>query len=310
MMKSLLSLLLILLFTAPLAAEIRIKDALDREIVLPSRVERVVSLHGSLSEIICALGEEKRIIAATVSDDFPAVMKSKPKVGRQNNPSLEKILSFKPDLILISATRKSQLKVIKKLEQVGIKVVAAHSRSFDELNHNIRLIGKILNVEKKSEALIQNMDQRLRKVEDRLKEMRQSNKGKAVRVFYEVKANPILFSRGKRSFVQSVIEKAGCENIVKSPKSMLKYPVESLLQENPDLYVIQKGPMNKHPRDPSKEAILKPLKAVKEKRVVLVDEKLFSRPGPRSVLAVETLAYHAYPDWFSAPEVGGVKKKR
>ena len=42
--------------------------------------------------------------------------------------------------------------------------------------------------------------------------------------------------------------------------------------------------------------IFKELKAVKTRRVLLVDENLYSRPGPRSAEAVEQLARFLHPE--------------
>ena len=106
---------------------IEVVDSMDNRIVISNEVNKIISLHGSISEIICALDQSEKIIAVTDSDTYPPVLKSKLKVGRQMNPSIEKIVSLKPDLILTSCTRKSQLLFLEKIKQYNIPIVVISS---------------------------------------------------------------------------------------------------------------------------------------------------------------------------------------
>jgi iron complex transport system substrate-binding protein len=68
--------------------------------------------------------------------------------------------------------------------------------------------------------------------------------------------------------------------------------------EDPDVYIVQKGPMNRNPSLPSERTHFDRLKAIREERVLFVDELIFSRPGPRCVDGVELLAAKLYPERF------------
>ena len=74
--------------------------------------------------------------------------------------------------------------------------------------------------------------------------------------------------------------------------------METLIQADPEVYVIQKGPMNQNPSSPARRPHFHILRAVKENRILEVDEQVFSRPGPRAVQAVETLAAFLHPGRF------------
>jgi iron complex transport system substrate-binding protein len=56
--------------------------------------------------------------------------------------------------------------------------------------------------------------------------------------------------------------------------------------------------MNRYPSPPGKRPHFGVLEAVRKGRVLKVDEQVFSRPGPRSVDAVETLAAYLHPERF------------
>jgi len=61
---------------------------------------RVVSLAPANTEIAYAIGAGPKMVAGTSYDDYPVQAKALPKIGDFSNPSVEKIASFKPDLVL------------------------------------------------------------------------------------------------------------------------------------------------------------------------------------------------------------------
>ena len=77
---------------------------------------------------------------------------------------------------------------------------------------------------------------------------------------------------------------------------LFRSSVESLIQADPEVYVIQVGPMNKSPEDIYQRSHFQVLRAVRDKRVLVVEESLFSRPGPRAVAAVGQLAKFLHPE--------------
>jgi iron complex transport system substrate-binding protein len=96
--------------------------------------------------------------------------------------------------------------------------------------------------------------------------------------------------------VNDIITRAGGVNIVESPQRLAPFGLEALLQADPEVYIIQQGPMNKSPEDIYSRPYFQELRAVKAKQVLVVDESLLSRPGPRSAAAVEQLARFLHPE--------------
>ncbi len=63
---------------------------------------RIVSLAPSTTEILFALGLGDRIVGVTSFCDYPEEAKKKPKIGGMSNPSLEAIITMKPDLVVMT----------------------------------------------------------------------------------------------------------------------------------------------------------------------------------------------------------------
>ncbi|HAR37017.1 MAG TPA: hypothetical protein DCR87_09020 [Acidobacteria bacterium] len=95
----------------PAVSQVAIKDSLGREVKIPARVERIVCLQPELLRILVALGQKDRVVAV---DRFPARYDHLLKIifpGVVNLPvvsvsgedaSVERILSLRPDLVLVS----------------------------------------------------------------------------------------------------------------------------------------------------------------------------------------------------------------
>jgi iron complex transport system substrate-binding protein len=113
-------------------------------------------------------------------------------------------------------------------------------------------------------------------------------------VFFEVRY-PNLLGAGRGSIVNDIIRRAGGLNCLGDGKKMVRIGMESLIQKNPEAYVVQEGPMNRNPSPPADRPHFRVLDAVKQGKVLFVEEQVFSRPGPRSVEAVELLATFLHP---------------
>jgi iron complex transport system substrate-binding protein len=262
-----------------------IQDDQGTSVTLTQPPQRIISLYGGLSEILVALGLAHQVVACTQGD---GTIKGIPTVGTHLQPNLEMILALKPDLVVQGGVAKG-LPVLKKLEVEKVPVAMFAPHDFPELFITITRMGKLTGREEKAADLVCRMQAKLQEAAQRV-----AGKSKP-RVFFEVRYENLL-GAGKGSLVNDIITHAGGTNIVSSGRSLTPYSLEALIKSNPDVYIIQKGPMNRSPEDIYSRPYFQELRAVKNRRVLVVDEKLYSRPGPRSAEAVEELARFLHPE--------------
>src|SRR5476649_137226 len=81
------------------------------------RPERIVSLVPAVTEMIFAMGDSARVAAVSNYDHFPAEVSRLPRVGGLLDPSVERILAAKPDLVIVYATQKE---LIERLDRARI----------------------------------------------------------------------------------------------------------------------------------------------------------------------------------------------
>lgn len=80
--------------------------------------KRVISTLPSITEMVYFLGAGEKLVGVTPYCNYPKEASSKPKVGSSFSLNIEKVVSLKPDLVLLAPTQGS--KVPENLKKLGI----------------------------------------------------------------------------------------------------------------------------------------------------------------------------------------------
>lgn len=270
-------------------AEIMVRDDLGHTIRLEKPATRIIALYGAFNEILAAMGLEHVIEARTNTDRLPPSILEKPSIGTHMRPNVELVYGYKPDLVLQMDGRKQASETVTALKRIGVTTAYFKAANFQELFSVIERLGVLTGAEAASRDLVLSMKTRLNRVKKALKDAETRP-----RVFFEVRY-PNLLGAGRGSIVNDILHWAGGVNCIESPKKLVRIGEEKLLQLGPDAYIVQQGPMNPNPVILEKRPHYQIIEAVRKKRVMVVDEQVFSRPGPRNVDAVETLAEFLHP---------------
>jgi iron complex transport system substrate-binding protein len=269
----------------PPAYGLEVVDDLGRRVSLPSPAKRIIALYGAYNEILAALGLEGRIVGRTKADKIPPTILSKPVIGTHMRPNIEIVLGVKPDLALQLAGRQEALDAVQQLRRQGLQVAVFNPSTFQDLFSVITRIGVLTGEPKRARSVITGLQSRL----DRVRASSQASRRRPPSVFFEVRY-PNLLGAGRASIVNDIISHAGGRNVIDISKKLVRMNMEALIGLNPDAYLVQRGPMNQAPSSPSTRPHYQVLQAVKQGRILIVDEQVYSRPGPRCVDAVEELA--------------------
>ncbi|HEU0184445.1 MAG TPA: helical backbone metal receptor, partial [Blastocatellia bacterium] len=142
-------------------------DGLGRKVSIAPDPRRIISLAPNVTEILFALGLENRVVGVTTYCDFPEAAKAKEKIGDTLQPNLEKIISLKPDLVVISTA--SQLEnLTRRLDQLAIPVYVTNPRSVRDVASSIRSLGEVTGASERALALAGEMERRIDTVERRV----------------------------------------------------------------------------------------------------------------------------------------------
>lgn len=275
-MKKLFKLSTLLVLTALVFSGCNKKAAEQTEIA-----KSVVALSPAATEILFAIGAEDQIAAVSEYSDYPEAAKSKPVAGGfdGNSISLETILSFKPDLVYLTEGMHNFL--IQGLEDNNIPYYISNATSVQAVYDEIKDIGKLTGHEKEAEIVITEMKRKTTSM--------QASDTEKVSVYYEVWYEPFM-SMGNTSFINDIIATAGGKNIFDDLSDA--YPMvseETIIARQPEVILIPAS--NWLTADALKaRAGWESIPAVKNNKVYVIDDNIYSRPGPRIATAISELS--------------------
>ncbi len=267
-----------------------ITDDAGRDVTLPLHVDRVVSLAPNLTEIVFAVGAGKRLVGRTSYCDYPAEAKTIEEVGDTLHPSLERIVSLRPQVVLVSTA--SQLEVFtRQLQNQNIAVFVTDPHDLDGVFRSIDQIGQILGQTEQAGLLLKQLRARAAAAEEAVKTTR------PIRVFYQLSAEP-LYTAGHDAFVTDLLRRAGAVSVTADvPGAWPKFSNESALAAKPEAIILPTGGSMGGGNSTVAEA-LRSSPAVFAGRVYKINDDHLVRPGPRAVDGLEEMAKALHPEAF------------
>ena len=225
----------LLMLLVPLLAEATtVTDAAGESIVITSS-ERIVSLNGSTTEILFALGVGENVVGCDASSTYPKNVREKlPSVGYQYRLNVEGILSLKPTLVIGRDDVKPP-QVIEQLRMAGVTVLQLKEpRSFEAAKQRLRTIGAAVGCQKRATELIAALAADIEKLEEK----RKGDWPKQKVLFLYLRGPQTAFVVGKDSAPGAMFEIVGAENAAGDIKGSKPMTAEAVIAAQPDVYVL------------------------------------------------------------------------
>lgn len=196
--------------------------------------ERIVSVGGSLTEIVYALGAEELLVGSDTTSYYPPAAEDLPKVGYQRSLSAEGILSLNPDLLILSE-ESGPPTVLKQLESAGVSfLVNKAGRSLDDVKTNIQSIAHALDRADKGEELIQSIDNTYQELQQTILDNPESKK---VMFIMQIAGGAPLVA-GTNTAADSMIRLSGATNVVSDYEGYKPLTPESLIVLKPEVIIM------------------------------------------------------------------------
>ena len=245
---------------------------------------RIVSLNGTVTEVVCALGFERSLAGVDVTSTYPASVQKLPKVGHNRNISAEPVLALQPDLILATSNFLAPA-VIEQFNATGVKtVVLQQEYSVEGTKKLIREIAAALQATEKGAALCKQLDQQ----QQALKVIPQAKKV----LFIYARGAGTMMVAGQETPLDKIITLAGAKNAASGFKDFKPLTTEALVAANPDVILLFDSGLEsvggvtglmKVPGIPQTTA-------GKQQKIIAMDGQFLSGFGPRVIEAVKVLS--------------------
>jgi ABC-type Fe3+-hydroxamate transport system substrate-binding protein len=178
----------------------RMKDQLGRQVIVPDRPERIISLCPSETETLAALVTPDRIVGCTSYCRYPeTLVTGLAKVGGTKRLDLQAIQALKPDLIVSVREENSedQITTLAKDFPTLILDPVDHETTFE----SIRMLGMAVGESTRAAGLAADIEAALRGLE----------KAQGQRALYLIWRKPYM-AAGSNTFIDGMLQTLGFEN--------------------------------------------------------------------------------------------------
>jgi iron complex transport system substrate-binding protein len=263
-------------------AELAVRDDRGALISLAAPARRIVSLAPHITELLFAVGAGDRLVATVDYSDYPDAARRIARVGSVHALDLERVLSLRPDLIVVWLHGSPQ-RQIERLALIGVPTYYSEPRRLDDVASTLERFGRLAATEAQARRAA-------RDYRERLSALRARYSGRApVDVFYQVWNRPLL-TVNDAHLISDVLRLCGGRNVFGSLATLVPtVSLEAVLQANPQAIIASsEGPQSDAGTFAPWRAWPR-LAAVAQGALFAVDADTISRQTPRILDATQTV---------------------
>lgn len=249
--------------------------------------QRIVSIDGSITEIIYALEAQQNLVGVDTTSRYPQAATELPQVGYMRQLSVEGILSLRPTTV-IATTDAGPESVFTKLSDAGVKVVRIKNQyNLEGVTNKIHEVGKVLGKTKAANLLASQLELRVKA----LLEKARANTNKPKTLFILGAGERGLMAAGRDTQAQAMLDMLGAKNAMQH-KGYKPISREGILKNDPEVVLIaHTGPTD---MDALKEKFAM-TKAEQNNQIHTIDTIKVLGFGPRIDQGIEQLILALYP---------------
>ncbi|MCM1988721.1 ABC transporter substrate-binding protein [Oceanirhabdus seepicola] len=279
------------------------KDPLENEVNLKKKPERVIVLQNSILDLWYLAGGEA-IARVKGETNVPEEAMDLETVGGAFSPSLEKILSLKPDLVILSSVTSKHRELKDALEENNIPAlfINANNKPYKSFNETLYLFTRLTDKKDIFDSKIADIRNEIDLIKEKVED---EKKPKVAIIFSSTRS---VSTELPSSLTGEILEMLNGENIVKETKvegaTKVDFSIERIIERDPDIiFITTMGDLEKVNKrikeDIEGNEAWGSLRAVKEGKVYYLPKELFTyKPNERYPEAVEYIAKILYPEVF------------
>ena len=258
--------------------------------------QRIISLVPSTTEMLFVMGAGGRVAGVSNYDQFPPEVARLPKVGGLLDPNVERLLSLKPDLVIVYDT---QTDLKRQLERARIPIFGYAHRGLPDITQTMRALGERIGMKGAADAAAARIEQQLAAIRARVAGR---PRPKTLLIFgREPGTLRHIDASGGYGFLHDILELAGGADVLGDlNKQLVDMSTEMILSRAPEVILeLHYGESLKPDRFDAERRVwngLPSVPAVKNNRVFLLGGDEFVVPGPRIVLAADRFARTLHPE--------------
>lgn len=275
---------IVLVFAPPDRAAVRL--AAEQR----SAPERIISLVPAVTEMLFAIGAGSRVVGVSTYDRFPPEVETRPKVGALLDPDFERILTLRPDLVVVYG---SQTDLMARLARASLPYFSYRHAGLNGVMLTIRELGTRIGQSSVAERVATSIE---RDLADVRAQVAGRPRPRTVLVFgREPGALRGMYASGGVGFLHDLLETAGGEDVFADvQRESVQISTEVLLARAPEVILEVRSSETwsaaRFAEERSLWKALPALPAVRRDRIYILADSSIAIPGPRVALAARRFA--------------------
>lgn len=255
---------------------------------------RVVSIGGSLTEIIYALGEESHLVARDSTATYPEAATKLPDIGYMRALSAEGVLSVDPTAILV-VQGSGPTEALAVLASAGVPYVEVpDSFSHQGILDKVAAVGAALGVPDKAKVLAGELDIQLKSVEAITAKVAAPRRVLFVLSVQDGK----LMASGTGTAADGIIRLAGAVNAIGAYEGYKLLNDEAVIAAQPEVVLVMSNAGDSTTSDANVlgNPGIAQTPAGQNKALIRMDGSYLLGFGPRTPRALLDLVHRLYPE--------------
>jgi iron complex transport system substrate-binding protein len=261
------------------SASILLHQADGTQLELQSSARRLVTLSPNLAELVYAAGAGDYLLATVEYSEYPQAVSQLPRVGDAFRLDIERIVSFRPDLVLAWDSGNPGA-AVEQLRSLGITVWAIEIRDPEQIGATLLDIGRATDNESIAAKAARVFSQRLDSLVDRYASV------ETIEYFYQVDARPLFTVNGDHLISKGLALCGGHNIFAGEPGLAFQVAHESVIVADPAALFAPTLP-----GEPDPLALWQKwpgMRAVEQGALFTLDADRISRATPRWLDSIET----------------------
>lgn len=192
---------------------------------------RIISLSGSITETLCELGLENKIVGVDITSNYPESIQKLPKSGHTRDvSSSEGVISLKPTLIL-GFKENIKPEILEQFKAANVNVILFQQPyGIDDTKKLIRTIADTLQLSDKAENIVATIDTDMAGIV--------LPEAKPKVLFIYARGAGSMMVAGQKTAPNTMIELSGGTNAVAGFEDFKPLTSEALVAANPDVILM------------------------------------------------------------------------
>ncbi|MGE6257564.1 cobalamin-binding protein [Heyndrickxia sporothermodurans] len=258
---------------------------------------RIISICPSNTELLAYLDCLHLLVGIDDYSDWPEHIQSLPKLGPDLSIRMDDLEKLNPDLVLASLSVPGMEKNIEELDKRKIPYIVLNPQNFDDISNDLIYVARSIGCEevgiKKAKLFLETINQ-YKKIANTI--------DNCPTLYWEWWPKPV-FTPGNTNWLTLLSEYAGAKNIFSSiEKASIQTDWDDVRRRNPDYICLAWVGVSHEKVNPElvkKRPHWNELTAVKNNRILVLEESLFCRPSPRLINGMDELAKILHPTYYN-----------